>query len=138
MIKERAEKTNPDHVIIQGTLQSGVVLSATIRGGAPFKGTPGLVWSIYGEKGEIKITGPSALIEIYGITSFELHDFDTEVVEDVELKKGTFAEMVPIHRNLARVYEAIAAGDTSVLCGFEEAVKRHEFIREIQDQNPNV
>ncbi|KAF3389834.1 Galactose/lactose metabolism regulatory protein GAL80 [Talaromyces pinophilus] len=54
VVKENAVKTTPDHVMIQGMLNSGAVLSATIRGGAPFKGSPGLEWSIYGEKGEIK------------------------------------------------------------------------------------
>jgi predicted dehydrogenase len=43
--------------------------------------------------------------------------------------------MDPINRNLARVYEAIAAGDKSLLCDFEDAVKRHHFIEEIYNQN---
>ncbi|RMJ22162.1 hypothetical protein PHISP_06969 [Aspergillus sp. HF37] len=135
VVKENADKTTPDHIIIQGTLKSGAVLSAAIRGGAPFKGTPGLVWNIYGEEGEIRITGPSAFIGIVGTTSFELHNFDTDNVEDIALKEGTFVQMGPINRNIARVYEAIAAGDHSVLCDFEDAVSRQEFIQEIDDQN---
>lgn len=138
VVKDNAEKTSPDHVMIQGTLKSGAVLSATVRGGAPFKGTPGLDWRIYGEKGEIRITGADAFIEIVGTTSFELHSFDTGEVEKIELKKGTFADMDPIARNVARVYEAIAAGDKSVLCDFKDAVKRHEFIENVYNQNPSV
>lgn len=124
--------------MIQGTLNSGAVLSATIRGGAPFRGSPGLEWSIYGEKGEIKISGPSAFIEIVGTTSVQLHDFATDEVVELKLKNGTFAEMYPINRNLARVYEAIAAGDKTLLCDFEGAVKRHHFIEEVYNQNPQV
>lgn len=138
MVKENAVKTTPDHVMIQGTLNSGAVLSATIRGGAPFRGSPGLEWSIYGEKGEIKISGPSAFIEIVGTTSVQLHDFATDEVVELKLKNGTFAEMYPINRNLARVYEAIAAGDKTLLCDFEGAVKRHHFIEEVYNQNPQV
>ncbi|KAJ5472304.1 hypothetical protein N7530_006305 [Penicillium desertorum] len=138
VVKENAVKTTPDHVMIQGTLNSGAVLSATIRGGAPFKGSPGLEWSIYGEKGEIKIAGPSAFIEIVGTSSVQLHDFATDEIVELKLKNGTFAEMYPINRNLARVYEAIAAGDKSLLCDFEGAVKRHHFIEEVYNQNSQV
>ena len=138
MAKENVEKTTPDHVMIQGSLKSGAVLSATIRGGSPFKGSPGLEWRIYGEKGEIKITGPSAFIEIVGTSSIQLHDFATDEIVEIALKNGAFAEMDPINRNLARVYEAIAAGDKSLLCDFEDAVKRHHFIEEIYNQNPKA
>ncbi|KAJ6092403.1 hypothetical protein N7467_004372 [Penicillium canescens] len=133
--KENVEKTTPDHVMIQGSLKSGAVFSATIRGGSPFKGSPGLEWRIYGEKGEIKITGPSAFIEIVGTNSIQLHDFATDEIVEIALNNGAFTEMDPINRNLARVYEAIAAGDKSLLCDFEDAVKRHHFIEEIYNQN---
>ncbi|PQE23277.1 hypothetical protein CJF31_00007040 [Rutstroemia sp. NJR-2017a BVV2] len=135
IIKEKIEKTSPDHVMIQGTLESGAVLSATVRGGAPFKGSPGLEWNIYGEKGEIRIRGANAYIGIVGTTSVELHNFDTDEVETIELEKGTFAEMGPMNRNVARIYEAIAAGDKTILCDFEKAVKRHEFIEDTYNQN---
>lgn len=104
----------------------------------PFKDAPGLEWNIYGEKGEIRIKAPNAHIQIYGATSIELHDFQSDKIEKIEPKKGTFADMYPTHRNVARVYEAIAAGDKSVLCDFEGAVKRHEFIGEVYKQNPGV
>ncbi|KAJ5673385.1 NAD-binding Rossmann fold oxidoreductase family protein [Penicillium longicatenatum] len=137
-VKENVKKTTPDHVLIQGTLNSGAVLSATTRGGMPFKDAPGMEWSIYGEKGEIRVKGPNAHIQIYGATSIELHDFQSDKVEKIEPVRGTFAEMPPTHRNVARVYEAISAGDKSVLCEFEGAVKRHEFIEEIYKQNAGV
>ncbi|CEJ62795.1 Putative NAD-binding Rossmann fold oxidoreductase family protein [Penicillium brasilianum] len=136
--KENAKKTTPDHVMIQGSLKSGAVLSAMIRGGAPFKGSPGLEWSIYGEKGEIRITGPNAFIEIVGTNSIQLHDFATDEIVEIALKKGAFAEMGPLNRNVACVYEAIAAGDKTIFCDFERAVKRHQFIEEVYCQNPGV
>ncbi|KAL3450215.1 hypothetical protein BJX65DRAFT_305669 [Aspergillus insuetus] len=138
VLEESARKTAPDHIMLQGTLTSGAVFSATVRGGSPCKDTPGLVWSIYGERGEIRILGPSAFIELAGTSSIELYDFDKDVVEQIEYKKGTFNEFGPLSRNVARVYEAIAAGDKSLLCDFEGAVKRHEFIEEVYRQNPVV
>ncbi|KAJ5912558.1 NAD-binding Rossmann fold oxidoreductase family protein [Penicillium tannophilum] len=137
-VRENVKKTAPDHILIQGTLNSGAVLSATIRCGFPFKDAPGLEWSIYGEKGEIRIKGPSAHIQMSGTTSIELHDFQSDKVEKIEPKKATFANTNPAPRNVARVYEAIAARDKSVLCDFEGAVKRHEFIEEVYKQNPGV
>ncbi|OJJ78040.1 hypothetical protein ASPBRDRAFT_191301 [Aspergillus brasiliensis CBS 101740] len=132
------KKTTPDHIMIHGRLESGAVLSVSMRGGMPFKGLPGLEWSIYGEKGEIRVTGPNAFVEIFGTTKIELHDFTTDQVEQIELMKGTFAEMEPISRNLARVYEAIAVGDKRVLCNFEQAVRRHGFVEEVYKQNLGV
>jgi predicted dehydrogenase len=138
VLEESAKKSAPDHIMLQGTLTSGAVFSATVRGGSPFKDTPGLVWSIYGERGEVKVLGPSAFIELAGTSSIELYDFGKGVVEQIEYKKGTFDEFGPLSRNVARVYEATAAGDKSLLCDFEGAVKRHEFIDEVYRQNPVV
>ena len=124
--------------MVHGTLESSAVLAATFRAGAPFKDAPGLEWNILGEKGEIRVKGPNAHIQIFGSTSIEIHDFETDKVEKVELRKGGFDELPPVHRNVARAYDAIAAGDKTVLCDFEGAVKRHEFIEEIYKQNPEV
>lgn len=135
-VEAAARKTTPDHLLIQGVLDSGAVFSASLRGGMPFKGLPALQWFIDGEKGEIKIEGPSPFIGIASITSFELHDFDTNEVEDIPFTEGAFAEMDPKPRNVGRIYEAIAAGDRRVLCDFEAAVRRHEFIEKVYSQNP--
>lgn len=122
--------------MIQGTLESGAVMSVHIRGGPVFKDTPGLEWNIYGEKGEIRIKGPSTNIQTFSTSSIEIYDFETDKVEKIEFKKGTFDEMAPVPRNVARLYEAIAAGDKSILCDFEGAVKRHNFIEGMYSQNP--
>jgi predicted dehydrogenase len=135
VINEKAKTDTHDQVMIQGTLVSGAVLAFTIRSGAPFKGAPGLEWNIYGEKGEIRVKGPLAHVQMFGTTSIELFETDRDIVGNIELKKGTFEEMIPTHRNVARLYEAIAAGEKSVLCDFEGAVKRHELIEELYNQN---
>lgn len=113
-------------------------MAATFQGGKPVKDAPGLEWNILGEKGELRIKGPNAHIQMFGSTSIELHDFEMDMIEKIELRQGGFDDMSPITRNMARIYEAIAAGDKIVLCDFEGAVKRHEFIEEVYKQNPRV
>lgn len=125
--------------MIHGTLTSGTVLSASILGGLPFKGTPGLEWRILGDRGEIRVTGPSMHIQLAGCTSIEVHDFERDVVETVELRDAMAEELRgPLKGNLAREYEALAAGGSGVLCDFEGAVRRHELIEEIYRQNPGL
>jgi predicted dehydrogenase len=135
VVNEDAKKSTHDEIMIQGTLESGAVMSVSIRGGSPFKDAPGLVWSIYGEKGEIRVKGPTTHIQMKGTTSIELHSFETDTVQKIELEKGAFDEMSPAQRNVARLYEAIAAGDNSVLCDFQGAVKRHELVDKLYRQN---
>jgi predicted dehydrogenase len=104
----------------------------------PFKDALGLEWNILGEKGEIRIKGPNAQIQIFGSTSIEVHDFESDKVVKIELRKGGFGELAPVIRNVARIYDAIAVGDKSVLCDFEGAFKRHELIEELYKQNPGI
>ncbi|KAH6629587.1 oxidoreductase family protein [Boeremia exigua] len=59
----------PDYLSVHGTLQNnkgvvapGASLQTTFRLGPQFKGEPGLVWTINGEKGELKLTAPGPYI----------------------------------------------------------------------------
>lgn len=127
--------------MLHGTLDSGAVLSASIVGGNSFKGTPGLEWRIVGERGEIRVTGPDTNIQVAGCTSIEVHDTERDVVEAVELRDPLPQGLRgPLTGNVAREYEAIAAGGGGggVLCDFEGAVRRHELIEEIYRQNPGL
>lgn len=99
ILDAKAKQIAPDQIMIHGTLKSGVVLAATFRDGAPFKDAPGLEWNILSEKEEIRIKGPSAHIQIFGLARIELHDFETDKVEKIELRKGGFDELPPVHRN---------------------------------------
>ena len=139
VVNPAARKTAVDTIMIHGTLASGAVLSASIVGGPPFKGTPGLEWRILGERGEIRVTGPSTHIQLAGCTSIDVHDLESGAVESVELCDDLAEELKGAWKgNVAREYEALAAGGSEVLCSFEGAVKRHELIEEIYRQNPGV
>ena len=121
----------PDHIMLQGTIAPGVPLSVTFRQGEPFKGGPGLIWYIYGEKGEIKVTSAG--------TSLQMNDDEIVIiVDDFEKKdsevvqwKRRFAELPTPARNVAAMYEAFADGETDKYPGFEHAVFRHKMIAEI-------
>ena len=54
-----------DHIMLQGTLSSGAPLSVTFRRGPPFLGTPGFIWSIHGEKGEIRFVNSQTMIHSF-------------------------------------------------------------------------
>ena len=57
-----------------------------------------------------------------------VYDFESGMVEKIDLRKNEWEHLPLVARNVARLYEAIAEGDTNVVCDFEEAVKRHRFI----------
>lgn len=74
-------------------------------------------------------------MQISGGTSIQLHDFEKDEKTEVEFMKEAFSEMPPMTRNVARLYEAIAAEDASAFCTFEQAVERHRFVDALYKQN---
>ncbi|KAF2433434.1 NAD(P)-binding protein [Tothia fuscella] len=84
----------PDLLAIHGQLAKGksnvgdkATLTVTWRSGQPFKGSPGLVWTINGEKGEIRITSPSGpylQLTLDEPIKIELHDFESDEVQEIE------------------------------------------------------
>ena len=116
-----------DHIMLQGTLASGAPLSVLFRRGPPFKGLPGLQWSIYGEKGEIRLeTGSSMLVD----GTIKVHHFESDSVEDMTYE-GHFDHLPPIARDVAAMYEAFADKEHGVYPNFEHAVLRHKQIEEV-------
>jgi hypothetical protein len=74
-------------------------------------------------------------MQIFGGTSIRVHDFEKNEAKEVEFLKGEFDDMYPIHRNVARLYEAIAVEDRAAFCTFEQAVERHRFNDALYMQN---
>ncbi|KAL2755506.1 hypothetical protein ACRALDRAFT_1064402 [Sodiomyces alcalophilus JCM 7366] len=110
----------PDLLAVHGPLKGkdyvadGATLSVHFRNGAPFKGEPAFVWSVLGEKGEVRVTIPSgphlqmgheedqALIKVY--------DFATDSVEDVQWEWQDWQKELPLRaRNVGEMYERYAA-----------------------------
>jgi predicted dehydrogenase len=140
IIKENVPKTADDTIFVVGTLSTGVPLSMTLRGGMPFKGTPGLDWRIYGETGELRVTASGPFLQIgYPDTKVEVHNFEHDKLEEVEIPRddldveggdayGGFAA-----RNVGRLYRELAKGQVN--CSFEDAVERHEFLETLYFEN---
>jgi len=131
------EKTSDDTIFFHGYLTSGVPFSFTLRGGAPFKGTPGLDWRIYGEKGEIRVTAGGPFIQA-GLpdVKVQLHDFESDTVNDVKIEEDEFDEEGKYSmyaRNVGRLYKGLAEG--KVICSFEDAVERHELFDTMYKEN---
>jgi predicted dehydrogenase len=122
-------KTTDDTILVQGVASNDAPVSYSLRGGKAFKGTPGQDWRIYGEKGEIRLTAGGPFLQIgYPDIAIAVHDFASDEVEEVHVGKDSFDKFNLSVRNVARVYEAIADGDKSILCDFEDAVERHRLI----------
>lgn len=84
----------PDLVIATGALsaspivQEGATLYFRLRRGQPFPGEDPLVWTISGEKGEIRLSSPGGTAlqaAAYNKpVTIEVHDHDTDEVQDIE------------------------------------------------------
>ena len=120
-----------DHIMLQGILScSGAPLSVTFRRGPPFKGTPGFIWSVYGEKGEIRITAAGPALQANDDeTTIAVHTFDQEDVEVIECDR--VRNLPASARNVAAMYEAFATKETRKYPDFGHAVLRHRQIEEM-------
>ncbi|KAG7420336.1 Galactose/lactose metabolism regulatory protein GAL80 [Fusarium oxysporum f. sp. rapae] len=154
-IRIRDPKTNeiirttsnvPDLILATGrlpespTAQKDAAVLVRFRRGQPFPGSPHLSITIAGEKGEIRVqvfTGTT----LHGASAYEkpvvieVHDFERDVVEQVEWKWEEWQQDIPLlARGVAAVYEAFEEGEEDGLVSFEEALKRHEQLEGLLGQ----
>ncbi|SPO01774.1 related to transcription co-repressor GAL80 [Cephalotrichum gorgonifer] len=126
----------PDLIVVSGALPGtsrvveGATLSIRFRRGAAFKDEPGLVWTIEGEKGELRLVAPSgpAVQAVFSKPiSIEVHDYATDEVAPIEWAWYDWQEELPIaSRNIGALYEAFAEGGGYAT--FQDALERHEQI----------
>ncbi|KAF4983546.1 hypothetical protein FZEAL_1081 [Fusarium zealandicum] len=127
----------PDVIFAVGTIaesetaQRGASVSVRFRRGAPFPGEPPLLWTINGEKGEIrlKVMGGTALhaSSYSGPVTTEVHNFETDKVEEISWGWDDWQEEIPIiGRCVAAVYDRFAEGHHEGLASFSDALFRHE------------
>lgn len=139
-ILETVRSDVPDLVVATGTLsaspiaQEGATLYFRLRRGQPFLDEPPLVWTINGEKGEIRLVSPGgtalqATAYVKPVT-IEVHDHATDTVQQVEWDWADWQKDISlIGRNTGALYEAFVNGDPYPT--FEDALKRHEQLEEI-------
>ncbi|KAI1206829.1 NAD(P)-binding protein [Annulohypoxylon truncatum] len=117
-IEERSTNV-PDLLTVHGKLAKGkadivddATLSLTFRSGQQFKGTPGFVWTINGELGEIMVTANGAYVHSDSYKDpieIKLHDHVTDEVVDVNWDWEDWQKELPYgSRIVAELYERFA------------------------------
>ncbi|KAJ6457006.1 oxidoreductase family protein [Mycena vitilis] len=136
-IVETVRSDVPDFVVATGTIREspltqkgGASLLMRQRRGPPSQSEPVVVWTITGEKGEIRLAstssnplsiGPDRVDEVV----IEVHDFATDTVSKVEWDWEDWQKDLPvIARNVGGVYEALVEGQGYAT--FQDALRRHE------------
>ena len=126
-------RTTYDQILVQGTLQSGGVISVHQRGGPPFKGSPGLIWRIQGELGQIEVTADGSFPHLgYKKMDIRIHDFESDNVTAVDWKAQESRSTQALHApaaDIGEIYEAFARGNSHT--DWAEAVRRQEMIDEV-------
>jgi predicted dehydrogenase len=138
-IINRVTTNVPDITFATGTLkesqtvQKDAAVSIRFRRGQPFPGEPPLIITINGEKGEIRLRGSGGTaLGAAGYSkpvTIEVHDFETDTVEEVEWKWQAWQEEngIPIiGRSIAAIYEQFSNGREEGLVSFGKALERHE------------
>ncbi|KAF4973156.1 hypothetical protein FSARC_500 [Fusarium sarcochroum] len=135
----------PDIIFATGTLEESEIsqkdasVLIRFRRGQPFPGEPHFSLSINGEKGEIRlrVMGGTSL-HASGISSpvtLEVHDFETDKVEEIEWKWEDWQEEIPIiSRSVAAVYDQFAEGGKEGLVSFDDALLRHEQLQGLLEE----
>ncbi|KAJ7731806.1 hypothetical protein DFH07DRAFT_846917 [Mycena maculata] len=125
----------PDLIVVTAALQESAIaqqdatLLVRFRRGQPSFDEAPLVWSIIGERGEIRLTNPGGTTlhaSAHGESvRLELKDFATNVVEKIGYQWEAWQEELPlVARSVGALYEAFADGKDYPT--FEDALKRHE------------
>ncbi|KAH7371112.1 oxidoreductase family protein [Pyrenochaeta sp. MPI-SDFR-AT-0127] len=110
----------PDFLSVHGTLASnngvsvtGATLVATFRLGPPFKGDPGLIWTIAGQVGELRVKAPGPYLmsgdSYEGPIIIEHHDHVTDQVKELGWDWPAWQKELPLRaRSVAEMYERYA------------------------------
>lgn len=122
---ETVRRTSEDQVAFTGVLTSGAVVSFHFRAGLS-AGTPGrvpFVWIVDGEKGTVKVEGPSSFY----------HVVHPETVLVNGERWTTEEELVDYTGNVAAAWQEIAKGSgEGKYATFEDAVRVHKVVDAIR------
>lgn len=132
---DKVEKDTPEHVMIQGRFKSGALFNYHLRGGMPFAGAEGLIWSIYGETGEIRVTSPSSPVDInHDKIKIQLHTLHEKEPKTLKLAQDEMEKLPDPQQSVGRIYLAYIEGNEGGLAGYptwEMGFKVHELIEDM-------
>ncbi|KAF2813917.1 NAD-P-binding protein [Mytilinidion resinicola] len=153
VIEKGRKNTVPNQVVFDAILKSGAVLTykqhdaAGIPPGAtPRKDKsrlPVFDWRIFGSKAEVRVTSYDSIFPNIGSNDFKVEICKAEdgAVVEVDLGTDDFGHLPEAARNIARLYEAFAAGVDEKnekrvwYPDFEYALKTHELIEGMYREN---
>lgn len=128
-------QTAPDHIFVQGVTDKGVLSSLTFRSvkSGSSEGA-GLRWVIEGTEGELVVTGLEMGLSMQSDLSVRLSVGD-EPARDVSLddvRPARHRDLPPPAQNVAAMWEAFAAGDTTKYATFESAASSHRLLERVR------
>ena len=135
-VTETVIPDTPDHIIYSGRLSNSdrAPISIFFRRGAPFKDTPGFVWSILGETGEIRVLSTGSTFQAFEMsTQILVESFESGDVEEVDFEDKQSPFKLPA-KHIAWLYEAFASGKKGTFPDFEDAVGLHKELGEMLKQ----
>ena len=126
-------KTAPDHILVQGVLESGAVASIDFRKAKKPVDGLGLRWLITGANGEIEVTIPEDHLQMghkdrtlrLRVKDEDVQTINFEISEPEHVQKVAYPGT-----NSARVYEEFDQG-TGGFADFEAALKTHKLLDRI-------
>ena len=149
-VTETTRSNVPDLVIATGTLtasevaQDGASVMVSFRRGQPFPSSPGFVWTVNGEKGELRLTargGPTLQANAYTEpVTIEVHDFQTDAVDSVAWAWEEWQTELPVRgRSIATLYDLFAEGKSDgAVPSFEDALERHVQLEKLLERWPRT
>lgn len=123
-------KTAPDHILVQGSLQSGVLATVHFRTTQASIDDVGIRWIISGSKGEVEITSPSSSWQGYfpnrkiKVKVFGGETRDVDLAADL----GAAADVGQRAVNTALVLDAFAKGKKELYADFEAGLRNHKLL----------
>lgn len=110
----------PDYLSVHGTLECdkgvtvpGAALVVTFRRGPQLKGEPGFLWTIQGEKGELRLAAPGPYLQsghsFDGSIALTHHDHATDEVTELDWEWPAWQKDFDVRvRSVAELYERYA------------------------------
>ena len=134
VINAEYPKTAPDHILVQGVTEKGVLASLTYRRSTGTVDGVGIRWVIAGTKGEISISAPDAWQMADKAIQLQVKIAGEPVhTPSVDSYRVDAADKVPeIAVNVVSMYAGFAKSDRTKYATFESAVKTHRLLDRIR------
>ncbi|RFU81063.1 oxidoreductase family [Trichoderma arundinaceum] len=131
------KRTAPDHMLLNGKLESGAVASIAFRKVTKTVDGKGLRWLISGTKGELEITidGPNFQMDVAEkqLRLVQASDGQTQDIDFSDPKELGYAKNIsPMGVNTSRLLERSLVAPTEV-ASFEDALKLHQLLDKIAE-----